>query len=111
MNIYLNLLALKMNYTENILRKSAETFNGWTKLNKFGKMLRTIRIGNQSNCNNDGLICDLTIEKKLIEILNKYNINPKEYEIINIHTKFEYSYQLDISEEGYEILRDNLIKN
>ena len=100
-----------MIYIEKILRNSAETFNGWTKLNKCGKMLRTIRIGNQSNCNNDGLICDLTIEKKLIEILNKYNINPKEYEIINIHTKFEYSYQLDISEEGYEILRDNLIKN
>lgn len=99
-----------MNYIENILKNSAETFNGWTKLNKFGKMLRTIRIGNQSNCNNDGLICDLTIEKKLIEILNKYDINPNEYEIMNIHTKFEYSYQLDISEEGYDKLRDNLIK-
>ena len=106
-----------MNYTENILRRSAETFNGWTKLNKFGKMLRTIRIGNQSNCNNDGLICDRTIEKKLIELkiliifsYNKYDINPNEYEIMNIHTKFEYSYQLDISEVGYDKLRDNLIK-
>ena len=99
-----------MNYIEKILRNSAETFNGWTKLNKFGKMLRTIRIGNQSNCNNDGLICDLTIEKKIIEILNKCNINANEYEIMNIHTKFEYSYQLDITEEGYNRLKDNLIR-
>lgn len=99
-----------MNCTENILRKSAETFNGWTKLNKDGKKLRTIRIGNQTNCNNDGLICDLSIKDKMENILKKCNINTNEYEIMNIHTKFEYSYQLDISEEGYNRLKGILIR-
>ena len=56
------------------------------------------------------MICDLSIKDKMENILKKCNINTNEYEIMNIHTKFEYSYQLDISEEGYDKLRDNLIK-
>ena len=54
----------QMTATESLFRNSASTHNGWTKINIDKKPYRTIRIGFQSNCNQDGIICDYTVEKK-----------------------------------------------
>ena len=91
---------------ERLLRNSAETFNGWTKLN--GNE-RVIKIGNRRNCNDDGIIRDLTIKKKMMDILNKYSINVEDYRINEINTKFESSFELIIKEETYKYLSNLLI--
>jgi hypothetical protein len=94
--------------TESLFRNSASTHNGWTRIDIDKKKYRTIRIGFQSNCNQDGLICDLTVETKMKQVLNKYNINEEKYKIENIHTKYEFSYALYIEEEEYEKLKDSM---
>lgn len=91
---------------ERLLRNSAETFNGWTKLN--GNE-RVIKIGNRRNCNDDGIIRDLTIKKKMMDILNKYSINVEDYRINEINTKFESSFELIIKEETYKSFSNSLI--
>lgn len=97
-----------MTATESIFINSASTHNGWTRINIDKKPYRTIRIGFQSNCNQDGVICDYTVEKKMKDVLNKYNINEKKYKIENIHTKWEFSYALYIEEDEYKKLIDSM---
>ena len=93
-------------FIERIFRNSAETFGGWNKLNE---NKRTIRIGNSRNCNDDGLIYDLTIEKNIKKILDKYSVDSKYYELNNIHTKYEYSSELIINEDAYQKLAISLL--
>ena len=81
---------------ETLIEKKAITNNGWIKDNNEN---RIIRIGNVLNCNNDGLICDKSIKQKMINLMNKFNI--MNYEIENIHTKYEYSFELRIKEKDY----------
>lgn len=99
-----------MSTTEILFRNSASTHNGWTRINIDKKPYRTIRIGFHNNCNQDGVICDLTVEKKMKDVLNKYNINEEKYKIENIHTKWEFSYALYIEEDEYNILTDSIYK-
>lgn len=101
-------MSSQITVTESLFRNSASTYNGWTRVNIDKKPYRTIRIGFQSNCNQDGIICDYTVEKKMKDVLNKYNINEKKYKIDNIHTKWEFSYALYIEEDEYQILKDKI---
>ena len=94
-----------MSSIESLLKDKAIFNKGWVKSNN---NTRLIRIGNVLNCNNDGLIRDLSIEKKMIDLMNKYNI--KEYKIKNYHTKNEFSYELEIKENEYLLFLDKLKK-
>jgi|SaaInlV_165m_DNA_3_1040750.scaffolds.fasta_scaffold157904_1 hypothetical protein len=81
---------------ESLMENKAITNIGWIKDDNDN---RIIRIGNVMNCNNDGLICDKSIKQKMINLMNKFNII--NYEIENIHTKYEYSFELRIKEKDY----------
>jgi len=81
---------------ESLMENKAITNIGWIKDDNDN---RIIRIGNVMNCNNDGLICDKSIKQKMINLMNKFNI--MNYEIENIHTKYEYSFELRIKEKDY----------
>jgi len=94
-----------MSSIESLLKDKAIFNKGWVKSNN---NTRLIRIGNVLNCNNDGLIRDLSIEKKMIDLMNKYNI--KKYKIKNYHTKYEFSYELEIKENEYLLFLDKLKK-
>ena len=103
-------MSSEISISESIFRNSASTYNGWTRTIIDKKPCRTIRIGFQTNCNQDGLICDLSVEQKMKQVLNKYNINEEKYKIENIHTKYEFSYALYIEEEEYQKLKNSMCK-
>jgi hypothetical protein len=97
-------------HIESIMRNSASTFNGWTKTTtKENEVLRSIRIGSQKSCNDDGLICDHTTEDKIKNILEKYNII--EYKINNIHTTNVFATEVLLNEDTYTNLASKLISN
>lgn len=94
-------------HIESIMRNSASTHNGWIKTTTpDNHVMRSIRIGSQRNCNEDGLICDNTTEEKIKAILEKYNI--EKYTLDNIHTHWEYSTQLLIDEDVYKQLIEKI---
>lgn len=95
-----------METTANIMRNSASTFDGWTKLTKDNDTFRKIRIGNSVNCNEDELICNYEIKKNIEDILKNHDI--VNYSIQNIHTKHEFSYELLLKEEIYNKLKKKL---
>ena len=83
---------------ESIMLNSANTPHGWTKTNEpFG--YRVIKIGNTRNCNDDGIIKNLWLNKNISEVLNKYEIN--DYIMNEINTNSEYSIELKLSENTY----------
>jgi hypothetical protein len=90
---------------ESLMKNSATTQNGWSKLsvsNEVTEHFRHITIGNSINCNGDGLICDHTIEKKIKEIMNKYEIS--EYKLRKIHTNTIFATEVIVNEESYNTL-------
>ncbi len=92
---------------ETLMRNSASTHNGWTKMTTTNnEILRSIRIGSQTNCNEDGMICDPTTYSKIKTILDKYNI--VDYKLEKIQTECEYSTLLMLPEENYNELIVNL---
>lgn len=94
-------------HIESIMRNSACTHNGWMKTTTPDNcVMRSIRIGSQINCNEDGLICDYTTEGKIKAILEKYNI--EKYRLDNIHTNWEFSTQLLIDEDVYKQLVEKI---
>ena len=51
---------------ETLMRNSASTHNGWTKTTTTdNEIFRSIKIGSQKSCNDDGIICDYTTESKI----------------------------------------------
>ena len=107
-----------MQIIESILKYKAKSKNGWTKClisegcdTIYG---RVIRVGNQKNCNDDGLICDLSIENKIKEILNKHKIYDNKDSIIritNVNSEFEFSYEIFLDEDTYNTFKESLIKD
>jgi hypothetical protein len=97
-------------HIETLMKKSAvERENGWTKLTseEIGKELdcnantfRTITIGNESTCGQDGMVCDSSTERKIKDILNKYNVI--DYKLRHIHTPHVYATQVILKEESYQ---------
>lgn len=92
-----------MSHIESLLKVNIEKHFGWQKLNEDK---RVIRIGNQKNCNDDNLICNPEIKNKIEEILKKNNID--DYILNNIVTEWEFSYELILSEEQYNNLKNNM---
>ena len=92
---------------EAIMRNSASTFNGWTKTTTpENEQFRSIRIGSQKSCNDDGLICDLTTTNKIKDILLKLDIN--EFQLKNIHTENVYATEVLLKEDRYLELANKL---
>ena len=91
-------------HIESLIRNSASTYNGWCKTNNNS---RIICVGSQRNCNEDGIICDLTTKAKIIEILNKYNIT--DYTLNDINTEFVYATELTLEEKVYNDLANKMI--
>lgn len=86
--------------TENLLIEKACSANGWTKLTDSNNHhYRIIRLGNNVNCNGE-LIKNLYIKKTFEEVMKKYNID--KYNIEEIETEYEFSYQLQLDTENYE---------
>ena len=88
--------------TESLMRNSVE-LGGWKKIDN----VRAIRLGNISNCNEDGLIKNHTIKQNMNEILNKYDII--DYNLHEISNEFEHSYELQLREEIYTELKKKLM--
>ena len=86
--------------TENLLIEKACSTNGWTKFtNSDNQHYRIIRLGNNVNCNGE-LIKNFHIKNTLEEVMKKYNID--NYEINEVETEYEFSYQLQLDNENYE---------
>jgi hypothetical protein len=94
-------------HIEILMRNSASTFNGWMKTTtQDNEVVRSISIGCQINCNEDGLICDHTTERKIKSVMEKYNI--LEYKLNNIHTENVFATQVLIKENIYTQLANEL---
>ena len=96
--------------TENILINSFNKEKGWTIVNDASDInnqqrYRCIRLGNQTNCNGE-IIKNLFIKKTFEKILEKYNIT--NYIIDEIDTKYEFSYQLKLTEDVYNDLKKQM---
>ena len=93
-----------MSLTETLMRNRAETYNGWTKsfdnINKIS--LRTIKLGNVRNCNNDGIIKNFKVKNNMLEVLTKYDIT--DYKINETDNENECSYELLLKEDIYKSL-------
>ena len=99
--------------TENLFINAFKTANGWAKFNDASDIdnqiqCRCIRVGNQTNCNGE-LIKNLFIKKQFEHILNEHNIS--DYEIEEIDTTHEYSFQLKLSESVYQELKGKMTKD
>jgi hypothetical protein len=81
------------------MKMEACTKTGWTKIYD-KQQYRIIRFGNTKTLL--GLVCDFTLKETMESILKKYNII--EYEIHNIKTRFEFSYQFKLKEDEYNNL-------
>jgi len=98
-----------MDRTENLMTIKALTRDGWRKINNSDDSLdpvRTIKIGNLKNCNDDGIICDPTIKTKMEEVMKKYNIY--DYCIEEHINSSEFSYELKLKENYYNEFIKNL---
>tara|TARA_B100001057_G_C22453334_1_gene795946 strand:- start:66 stop:365 length:300 start_codon:yes stop_codon:yes gene_type:complete len=96
-----------LSHVEMLMRNSASTYNGWTKTTTpNNEVLRSISIGSQKNCNQDGLICDNTTETKIKNVMEKYKI--LDYKLNNIHTDNVFATQVLIREDIYNQLTNKL---
>lgn len=94
-------------HIETLMRNSACTFNGWTKtITPENEQFRSIRIGSQKSCNDDGLICDLTTTNKIKDLLLKLDIT--EFQLKNIHTENVYATEVRLKEDRYLELTNKL---
>lgn len=91
------------------MRNAASTFQGWMKTTTSdNEILRSISIGSQKNCNEDGLICDHSTENKIKSVMEKYNI--LDYKLNNIRTDYVFATQVLIKENSYTDLANQLTK-
>jgi len=98
-----------MSRIESLMSLRAATHNGWTKINQPSNH-RVIRIGNASNCNDDSIIYDLKLKQNIENVLRKYNISDDSYILNEIKNKYEYSYEVKVSESSYKQLANNWVK-
>ena len=94
-----------MSRIEVLFKIRADSEHGWTKTNK-PESGRIIRIGNQKNCNDDGLFCNKKTKGQIEETLKKFEID--DFNIENFHNEFEYSYELFLKEDVYQIFKKRL---
>jgi len=91
--------------SENKMKNRMNEGKGWEIISDKDKQFRSIRIGTQLNCNNE-IYKNYLIKNYFESIMNKYNI--KKYEIEEIDTQLEFSYQLNLTEDVYNELRNKL---
>ena len=60
----------------------------------------------QKNCNDDGLFCNKKTKEQIEETLKKFDID--DFIIENYHNEFEYSYELFLKEDVYQIFKKRL---
>ena len=92
-----------MNRTETIMRNKMESY-GWCRVNNTH---RSIRIGFQSNCNEDGIIVDPNLKTKLEHVLQKYNVS--NYKLTPTTNKWEHSYEVCVTNEEYAKLQNEML--
>tara|TARA_B100001093_G_scaffold389533_1_gene375761 strand:- start:7054 stop:7350 length:297 start_codon:yes stop_codon:yes gene_type:complete len=98
-----------MSHIEVLFKIRADTEHGWTKSNN-PEAGRIIRIGNQRNCNDDGLFCNLRTKGQIEDTFKKFKID--EFKIENIDNEFEHSYEVFLKEDVYQIFKERLsLKN
>lgn len=91
--------------SENTMKTRMEG-NGWSIIYNNNKQYRSIRIGTQLNCNCE-IYKNTSIKTYFESIMKKYNI--VTYEIEEIDTIIEFSYQLNLTEDVYNIFRNKLL--
>ena len=89
--------------TESIMRNKMESY-GWCRVNDTH---RSIRIGFQSNCNEDGIIVDPNLKTKVEKVLQKYNIT--DYQLTPTSNKWEHSYEVRITNNEYTKLQSEMM--
>ena len=89
--------------TESIMRNKMESY-GWSRVNNTH---RSIRIGFQSNCNEDGIIVDPNLKTKVENVLQKYNIS--NYQLTQTSNKWEHSYEVKLANEEYNKLMKEMM--
>ena len=91
--------------TESIMRNKMESY-GWSKVNNTH---RSIRIGFQSNCNEDGIIVDPNLKTKVENVLHKYKIS--SYQLTPTSNKWEHSYEVRLANEEYNNLQKEMMRS
>ena len=89
--------------TESIMRNKMESY-GWCRVNDTH---RSIRIGFQSNCNEDGIIVDPNLKTKVEKVLQKYNVT--DYQLTPTSNKWEHSYEVRITNNEYTKLQTEML--
>lgn len=89
--------------TESIMRNKMESY-GWCRVNDTH---RSIRIGFQSNCNEDGIIIDPHLKTKVENVLQKYNVS--DYQLTPTSNKWEHSYEVRITNNEYTKLQNEMM--
>ena len=93
---------------ESIMKNRASIESGWRQtIVADNKTIRSIRIGSETNCNGDELICDDTTYDKMKSILEKYNI--KDFVLANIRNETEFSTEVQLDENQYTELVKKLV--
>ena len=92
--------------SESTMKNRMNQGNGWDIILYKEEQYRSIRIGSQLNCNNE-IYKNILIRNYFESIMSKYNI--KKYEIEEIDTPIEFSYQLNLTEDMYNIFRDTIL--
>tara|TARA_B110000285_G_scaffold119149_1_gene134909 strand:+ start:371 stop:625 length:255 start_codon:yes stop_codon:yes gene_type:complete len=77
---------------------------GWSKVNTTH---RSISIGYESNCNEDGLVIDRDLKNKIEKVLEKYKV--ANYEIIEKSNKWVHSYEVTVTDNEYEKLKEIML--
>lgn len=95
-----------MSHCEIIIKNKINSSLGWDILEDKS---RAIRIGNKKNCNDDGLIPCTHIKYDIEKIFKKFNID--DYIINEINTNDEFSYQILLNENIYELFKNRLNDN
>ena len=89
--------------TETLMRNKMESY-GWCKVNDTH---RTIKIGFQSNCNEDGIIVDPGLKTKVEDVLQKYNVS--KYQLTPTENKWEHSYEVRLTNDEYIKLEQEMM--
>jgi hypothetical protein len=88
----------------------ADSFNrpsGWEQLfdQRTNNKFRALRIGTSITCNDD-LLKDYSLKDKIYAIFNNKNI---QFTITEIDTSVEFSYQVQVDDTNYELLKSQYI--
>ena len=87
---------------ETLITNSFNRPTGWDKLydERTNKKFRALRIGTPVSCNGD-LLKDYSLKEKIESIFKQKNI---QFTINEIDTPIEFSYQVQVDDENYELL-------